>query len=425
MAFWKRETYKQKDVTADGIDFLDGADNAYAASVDAGHRIDPRAQKIFIAGVVLLSVYVVSCLLPQGLLSFLVVSGPSNGFGSATAAVYVQDFGENLKSLFAVLIGQGQNASYGYTGWMLRLVVVALAGASLALSGAVYQGSFKNALVSPSTLGVMTGANFGLMVWALGITAAGGTVSFAVKAFDPSNVFDYLSSSMGLAIVSFACCLLVVALVLVTVRMLNSTSAIVMIITGQMIGGVLGAVNNVVRYYYLSTDPYGQMTEILTQYQIASFYREFSVVDVAVIALALGLTFAVVMHYRQKMMVLSLEETEQRTLGIETRRMQILVVGVCTLLTAIVVSFCGTVGFVGFLVPHLARRLVGPNFKYLLPASAVIGALFVLGAYEIVLVTFGPEFDDMVGMYISIFGAVVFLVTALRGKGVSFGGFGR
>lgn len=420
-----RKPKAPKQITSDGLDFAEDLSNVYAESVNAGHRIDPRAQRIFVMGVLLVVIYFFACLLPQGLLDFVFTSSTTNNLGRPAAWLYVQDFGDNFASLLAVITGQPQNAAATYPTWMLRLVVVALAGAALALSGAVYQGSFKNPLVSPSTLGVMTGANFGLMVWAVATTAMGGTISFAAKAFDPSNVLDYLNSSMGLALVSFACCLVVVALVLFTVRMLNSSSAIVMIITGQMIAGVLGAINNVVRYYCLETDPYGMLTEVLTQYQIASFYRDFTIIDVVIIGLALGITFAVVMHYRQKMMVLSLDEVEQRTLGIETRRMQVVVVSVCTLLTAIVVSFCGTVGFVGFLVPHLARRLVGPNFKYLLPAAAVLGSIFVLGAYEIVLVTFGPELDTMVGMYISIFGAIVFLTTALRGKGVSFGGFNR
>jgi iron complex transport system permease protein len=117
------------------------------------------------------------------------------------------------------------------------------------------------------------------------------------------------------------------------------------------------------------------------------------------------------------MMLLAFEEGESRTMGIDARRMQIVVVGLCTLLTAIIVSFCGAVGFVGFLVPHLARRLVGPNFKYLLPASVVLGGVFVLGAYLLLMVTLGGSYQTMLGMFISIGGAAVFLVTALRGRG--------
>jgi iron complex transport system permease protein len=92
-------------------------------------------------------------------------------------------------------------------------------------------------------------------------------------------------------------------------------------------------------------------------------------------------------------------------------------VGLCTLLTAIIVSFVGAVGFVGFLLPHLTRRLVGPNFRYLLPGAMVLGAVFVLAAYILVAALLGPDFETMSGMYISIFGAVVFLELVIRNKG--------
>ena len=81
-------------------------------------------------------------------------------------------------------------------------------------------------------------------------------------------------------------------------------------------------------------------------------------------------------------------------------------------------------GFVGFFVPHLARRFVGPNFKYLLPASMAMGGVFVLTAYMLVSATLGPDYERMVGMFISIGGSAVFLVQALRGVGGG-GGMGR
>lgn len=114
-------------------------------------------------------------------------------------------------------------------------------------------------------------------------------------------------------------------------------------------------------------------------------------------------------------------------MGVDSKRTQIIVVAVCTLLTAIIICFCGRVGFVGFLVPHLARRAVGPNFKYLLPASMAFGAVFVLGSYLLVAVLLGPEYETMVGMFISIFGAAIFLIQVLRGIGRGGGlrdGFG-
>jgi iron complex transport system permease protein len=196
-----------------------------------------------------------------------------------------------------------------------------------------------------------------------------------------------------------------------------------MIVTGQVVGAVAGVFTTLVTYYYATTDPYGDAAQFLQEVAVATFIRDFTWIDLVAIGVPLLATFLVVMRLRQKMMLLALDKTEQRTMGVNTRRMNVAVVMLCTLLTAIIISFCGTVGFVGFLVPHLARRLVGPNFKYLLPASTVLGAVFVLGAYALLEATLGVDYAQMVGMFISIGGAAVFLVTALRGKGAGFGAF--
>jgi iron complex transport system permease protein len=129
---------------------------------------------------------------------------------------------------------------------------------------------------------------------------------------------------------------------------------------------------------------------------------------------------------QRKLSALAIDEVEQRAMGVETKRIQLVVVGLCTLLTAVIISFCGTIAFVGFIVPHLARRLVGPDFKYLLPASMAIGAVFVLLAYLVINVLFGNSGAELTGMVISVVGSVVFFATALqRGRGVQNGSFGK
>lgn len=412
--------------TSANISFLDEGENEYAKGIDAGHRIDPRAQKVFLLVIVLIVLYLFALVVPKNIFNWQLHATSSAGY---TFSWFVEDLQDNVVTLIAAFSGNEIASGSAWTS-IFMYAVIALAGAGLALSGAVYQGSFRNALVSPSTLGVMSGASLGLTLWVLLFMDDEGTqVPWLSQSFNSgtsvsTDPLAYLWTSYGLAVTSFAGCLLVVGLVLLTMRFAGGgTSAIMMIITGQVIGGVIGAVTNSVRYYFVELDAYGVKAQLLTELQIASFYRQFSWIDVVAIVVPLVITFLVVMHLRQKMMALSLEEAESRTLGVETRRMQTAVVALCTLLTAIIVSFCGTVGFVGFLVPHLARRLVGPNFKYLLPASTVLGAVFVLGAYVLLMMTLGSDYSTMVGMFISIAGASVFLVTALRGKGAARGYF--
>lgn len=403
---------------------LDGR-NEFRASVDAGHKVDPRAQKIFVLCIALAALYAVAILVPKGWfdpgMNNLLHASGHNFFDR-----FATGLSENLTNVLAAITGEEkEGAAYGQT--MMRYIMTILAGMGLAVSGAVYQGVFRNALVSPSSLGVMTGGQFGMALWVVGLAWMGfDPVPARSIEFAEGDAFvDYLNTSLGLSLTSFAGCFLVVGIVLVTLRMAGSkkTSGIMMIITGQVVGAVIGVFGTLARYYYITVDPYGPVAELLQNLQVSSFYRAYSWVEVLFLLVPLAATFFVVLAQSQRMMVMSLDVAEQRAAGIETRRMQIAIVGLCTLLTAVIISFCGAIGFVGFMVPHLARRLVGPNFKYLLPASMAMGGLFVMGAFFLVDFTLGADYTQMTGMFVSIAGAAVFLGSALRGKGAAYGAF--
>lgn len=411
--------------TSVNIDLGNDEVNVFRDSVDAGHRVEGRTQKVFILSIILLVLYLVAIVFPKELFS-PGMNGIWRGSDRTFLTVFVSELSDNLEAILAWVTGGGV-AGKEYAPTMMRYIIVPLAGMGLAVSGAVYQGVFRNALVAPSTLGVMAGGQFGMVLWVLIVVSTGSSLMYGLS-FDEAqggSLVDYLNTSLGLSLTSFLGCFAVVAIVLLTLKAAGSqkTSGIMMIITGQVVAGVFGVFTTLVRYYFVTLDSYGEVAEFLQEVAVASFYRSYTWIEVICVALPLIITFLVVRALSSKMMVLSLDETEQRSLGVNTRLMQIGVVGLCTLLTAVIISFCGTIGFVGFLVPHLARRLVGPNFKYLLPASMVMGGIFVLGAYFLLDVTLGGDYAQLVGIFISIFGAVVFLVTALRGKGVQYGAF--
>lgn len=412
------------------IQFLDaGVDNEYAATVDVGHKVDPRAQKIFVIAVVCAAVFALGLVLPEGI--YMQAVNSTQLGGGYSVAMFFSDVADNVQSLLLELSGDGVPWK-SFSSNAIKFAVIAVSGAGLALCGAVYQGTFRNALVSPSTLGVMSGGTLGLSIWIAAFVSEAGNVIVPfvgeVGTIEVSNSLTGLEAAWrdySMVLFSFVGCLVVVAVVLLVMRFArgSSVSPILMIITGQLVAGVAGAVSASIRYYFVALNPYSGKAQLFTNLMIASFWRSYSWVDIVSLLLPLAVVFAVIMHFRQRMMLLAFDEGERRSMGVDTRRMQVVVVALCTLLTAIIVSFCGTVGFVGFLVPHLARRVVGPNFKYLLPATCVLGATFVLGAFVLLCTLLGSTFDTMVGMFISIGGAAVFLVTALRGKGASLGKF--
>lgn len=399
--------------------------NVYAQGVDAGHRVAPEAQKLFVLGVVLVATFAFALVAPQDVFDFELYTSQGTGF---TAAWLVRELQENASGVVALVTGQ-DGGPMGYKALVLRYVVIMLAGAGLALCGAVYQGSFRNALVTPTTLGVMVGSTLGLYVWVALFAIDGDTVNWVSSSLGYTQTIgnggSILASSFGLSLFSFLGCLLVVALVLACVRLAGarSSSGIMMVIAGQVVGGALMAVCRSIRYYWDTVDPEGTVVSLLTDLQISSFYRDYSLADVVIIAVPLLVTFAAIMAIGPKIMLLTFEEGERRAMGVNGEAMRMLVILLCTALTALIISFCGRIGFVGFIVPHLARRIVGPNFRWLLPASALLGAVFVLGAHVLLLMTLGSQFENLTGTFMSIFGAAVFVVTAIGGKGSARGSF--
>ena len=417
--------------TSQNISLFDEGDNEYAESVSSGHRIDPRAQKIFVACVVLVVMYVIALIIPKDMLNeALTQSGYNQGY---TFSWFVESLQSNINGIVAVFTGHDEEV--GYSLVMYRYVIIALSGAGLALCGAVYQGSFRNVLVSPSSMGVMSGASAGMMLWLIfyvndectnvpWITNISSNLSSTISA--GGDPWEYLWASYSMSIYSFLGCFLIAGLVLATMAFSKkgSTSGLMIIITGQVFGGIIGSFTSMFRYYMTEVEGFEGKLELLNATAIGSFYRNYSWIDIVAVGVPVILCVVVVMLLRQRMMVLSLGNEAARSMGVDSKRTQIAVVAVSTLLTAIIISFCGRIGFVGFLVPHLARRMVGPNFKFLLPASMALGGLFVLVAYLVVSVTLGPDYETMVGMFISIGGAAIFLVQAFRGVGGG-GGIGR
>lgn len=225
--------------------------NAYGDAQRAGHGMDERMRVLLVLLAVLAVVGVLGLVVPRNLLdTALHHSAAHDGY---SLAWFVSDLTDNMNGLFAVMTGDAEAGSRTVNR-MVTYLVVALSGAGLALCGAVYQGTFRNAFVSPSTLGVMSGASLGMAVWValfydpaqshgLWFEGADGQASVGPSA--------QLWNSYGLSLCAFLGCAVVVALVVAVVGMVGrgSASGLMMIVTGQVIGAVMGGVTSALRYY--------------------------------------------------------------------------------------------------------------------------------------------------------------------------------
>jgi iron complex transport system permease protein len=232
-----------------------------------------------------------------------------------------------------------------------RVLAALLVGAALAAAGTAYQGMFRNPLVSPDILGVSTGAALGAV---LGILLS-------------LNIF-------WVQIFSFVGGLFAVGLVYgVGSRLRGHDPLLALVLTGVVIGTLLGSVIALLK---VLADPYNQLPAIT--FWLLGSLASVSPRDLAVAAPLALFGLAPMLLLRWRMNLLALPDDEARALGVDTRRLRTLVVACATLMTASVVAISGIIGWVGLLIPHAARLLVGPDFGRLLPLAMLMGAGFLL-----------------------------------------------
>jgi iron complex transport system permease protein len=232
-----------------------------------------------------------------------------------------------------------------------RLAAALVVGAALAAAGAAYQNLFKNPLVSPDILGVSAGCALGAglaILWSLPVVAIQG---FA-----------------------FAGGLAAVALVVAVGSWVRGRDPILtLILTGVVVGSLFGAGIALVKYV---ADPYNQLPAI-TFWLLGSFGGALPAdLAVALPLIAIGLVPLVLLRWRIDLLALS--EDEARSLGLDVTKLRLAVIVCATLVTASAVALAGVIGWVGLVIPHAARLLVGASFARVLPLSLVLGAGFML-----------------------------------------------
>jgi iron complex transport system permease protein len=261
-----------------------------------------------------------------------------------------------LHVVFAKLTGHASDvpAAVENVIWQVRgprVAAAALVGAALAVAGTAFQGLFRNPLVSPDILGASSGAALGAV---LGIYFSLGVL--AIQAF------AFIGGLIAVA-----------AVYLIGSAVRARDPILVLVLTGVVIGALLGAGTGLVKYL---ADPYNQLPA-MTFWLLGSLAAT-GVTDLVPLFGPVALGTLVLLALRWRMNVMSLPEEEARALGLPTGPLRIAIVAAATLVTSASVATAGIIGWVGLVVPHMARSLVGPDFARLIPAAVLLGGGFLL-----------------------------------------------
>ena len=241
--------------------------------------------------------------------------------------------------------------------WRLRLPVAAMAlfvGAGLSVSGASMQGLFRNPLVDPFIMGISAGGALGWVVSLMLTRDLDGTAIYAIRA-----LFSFIAS------------LIAVVGAYTIARVGGRLPLNNLILSGIAVSASLTSITQVLIYMF--SDSPSQLIFSLMGSCSNSSWEEVLIVAPVVV---LGTTALLLLS--KDLNALSFGEDDARGLGVNVERSKVFVLGLSCLISAVSIPFCGMIGFVGLIVPHAARRVLGPDNRYLLPASAILGASFLV-----------------------------------------------
>lgn len=260
-----------------------------------------------------------------------------------------------------------------------RILAAVLIGAALAVAGTAFQALFMNPLVSPGVLGVLSGSAFG--------------ASLGILLFDSVWMMQLLSFGFGLLAVF-------IALMLAKGELRNNLT--ILVLGGMIAGALFTALLSVVKYV---ADPYNKLPAIVYWLMGSLANVEGGLLLWVAPFMLMGMVLLMVQGHTLN--VLSLGDDEARTLGVSVERKRLLVIVLATFLGAITVTLGGMIGWVGLVIPHLTRLLFGADNRFLLPASALIGAIYLLVVDNVARLALAVEIP--LGILTALIGLPVFV----------------
>lgn len=266
-----------------------------------------------------------------------------------------------------------------------RIIGALVVGAALAMAGSAFQGIFKNPLVSSDLLGVSNGAGFGA---ALAILLSGLNVVTQIFAF----VFGLISVSVTYLIS----------------KSYKNGGILVLVLSGVAISAFFGALVSAVKFI---ADPDDKLPEIV--YWLMGSLASITVDKLIMISVPIIIGVVILMLLRWRINLLSMGDEEAQALGLNPSRTRLIVIAACTLLTSAAVSVSGIIGWLGLVIPHMTRMIVGPDNKILIPASLSLGASFLLLIDNISRAVISIEIP--IGILTAVIGVPIFLYLLRKG----------
>ena len=278
----------------------------------------------------------------------------------------------------------GQEATIFFNVRLPRVVLAMLVGCCLATAGAAYQGTFQNPLVSPDILGASQGAALGAAVAIL--------IGFA---------------SFGVSALAFVFAIATVVLVVLVAQAARGNQVLTVVLAGVMVSSLASAG---VSFAKLVADPADQLPAIT--YWLMGSLTSAKPADVQMVIAPMAVGLVVLFVLRWRINILTMGDEEASTMGVNTKRLRLIIIVAATLITAASVAVTGMIGWIGLVIPHLSRMLIGSDYRKLMPASMLMGASFLLLVDDVSRLLTTAEIP--IGILTAFIGAPFFLYLITR-----------
>jgi len=267
-----------------------------------------------------------------------------------------------------------------------RAIAAMIVGAGLSVSGASFQGLFKNPLVSPQILGVSAGAGFGAAI--------------ALLLWEKVYIVQLCAFLGGIFAVTFTYKIS---------KIYKTTPLLMLVLSGMVTAALFSALTSLIKYV---ADPWNKLPAIV--FWLMGSFNAVSRRDLVFLGPLIIAGLIVLFLIRWRINVLSLGDEEARSMGVNTEQLKLIIILSATVITASCVCISGIIGWVGLIIPHVGRILVGPDHKKLIPASMLLGASYLLFVDDVARSVISTEIP--IGILTAIIGAPFFAYLIRKSK---------
>jgi iron complex transport system permease protein len=278
-----------------------------------------------------------------------------------------------------------------------RVMLGVLVGIAFGISGAMMQTLFKNPLADPSIIGVSAGASAGVVIFML------------LGSFLPPLFYKGFLSYFSLPLSAFLGAIVTIFAVYKLATIYNKVAVTVMLLAGIAINAMLGALVGL--FTYVSTE---EELKSFTFWTMGSLADGDMAVILTMLPIVAG-TYIFAMSKKLELNLMLLGEDEAKNSGVNSERLKKLLILFVSLAIGASVAFCGIIGFIGLVVPHIARLIVGSNHKFYLPLSAILGAFILLWADSLARIIIAPA-ELPIGIITALLGAPFFLWLLIKNR---------